>query len=65
MATVRARYGIALPNGLMLYVTSGLAVGKVSATADTGACGSVICELDETSFGFAVGFGLEGPLNDS
>lgn len=45
------------------FLTAGLAVGKVSGSADEGACG-VPCEFDETRTGWVVGAGFTRPLTE-
>lgn len=65
LATLRMRVGIPLNNGFLPYITGGLAVGKVKATADLGACGFTgDCSLNEWMVGYTVGVGVEKMFNN-
>jgi len=63
LATFRARVGAPLQNGFLPYVTGGLAVGKIQASADIGACGGIPCTLNEWMFGYTFGVGVEKMFN--
>jgi len=65
LATFRARIGVPLQNGFLPYATGGLALGKVQATADLGACGFTgDCSLSEWMFGYTFGVGIEKLFNN-
>lgn len=64
LATFRMRVGVPLQNGFLPYATAGLAVGKVQASADTGACAGFPCTLNEWMFGYTVGLGVEKMFNN-
>ncbi|MFO6464639.1 outer membrane protein [Jannaschia sp. KMU-145] len=64
LATVQGRLGFALENGILPYVTGGLAVADVSATASIGRCGATPCTVDGIETGYTVGFGIEVPVPD-
>lgn len=65
LATFRMRVGVPLRNGFLPYATGGLAIGKVQASADTGACGGLPCTIDELMFGYTFGVGIEKMFNKS
>lgn len=48
----------------MPYVTVGLAMGRVSGSADLGACGTDPCSFDSTETGWTAGLGVRHELTD-
>lgn len=59
--TARLRLGYALDT-VMPFITGGLAFGGVEGTFDEGACA---CDIDDTSFGWTIGGGLEWAVDES
>ncbi len=46
------------------YATAGIAVSKVTGTADTGACGASTCDIDDVLAGVVIGLGIKRQFDD-
>ncbi len=59
LATARARLGVTITPATLVYVTGGLAVGKVKNIADGSDISSPILESHKTKTGWTAGGGIE------